>query len=57
MKNRWTGADTPSLEGCVAIDTGASSGVGYEIASKVSEVASRILEGKIRGCVVVDVNL
>ena len=36
MKNRWTGADTPSLEGRVAIDAGAISGVGYEIAFKLA---------------------
>jgi hypothetical protein len=35
-ENRWTGADTPSLEGRVAIDTGARSGVGYEIAFKLA---------------------
>ncbi len=31
MKSRWTGANIPTLEGRMAVVTGASNGVGYEI--------------------------
>lgn len=36
MANKWTTSDIPSLEGKIAIVTGANSGIGYETAAELA---------------------
>lgn len=43
MPRKWTLKDIPSLTGKVAVVTGSSSGIGYEIANALSQAGAHVV--------------